>query len=57
MKKRGVVILSETDVSPHIIYIRYAEGPGIGTPGPRVTKVATSKEAHIRYAKKGGVGP
>jgi hypothetical protein len=48
-----VVILSETDVSPHIIYIRYAEGLGIGTPGPRVTKVALSKEAHIRYAQKG----
>jgi hypothetical protein len=51
------VILSEIDVAPHIIYIRYAEGLGIGTPGPRVTKVATSKEAHIRYAPKGGSRP
>jgi hypothetical protein len=42
-------------VSPHIIYIRYAEGLGIGTPGARVAKAATSKEAHIGYAKAKGL--
>jgi hypothetical protein len=47
------VILSEIDVSPHIIYIGYAEGSGQSPKLIRVAKAATTKAAYIGICKSG----